>query len=237
MNTRLNSSSKPMLKAIIVDDEPGAIRLLASYLRHYSTIELIGTFRNGLKAFAFLQEHPADIVFLDINMPLLTGISLSRMLQADTQVIFTTAYSEYAVESYEVSATDYLLKPISMERFASAMAKVLQKNDFSGDTEQVITVKSGAKTHRVALSEILYLEKDGNYLTYYLKNSRIVARETIDEALSRLPGNFIQTHKSYIVNTHCISSFTKTQLSIQKVEIPVGKSFKEAVFHVLKTSP
>lgn len=114
------------MKAIIVDDEPKAIELIQSYLSHFSVIELVGTFRNGLKAFQFMSKEPVDLLFLDINMPHLSGISLSKMVSKNTKIIFTTAYPEYAVESYDVEAVDYLLKPISLERFSKTIGKLLQ---------------------------------------------------------------------------------------------------------------
>ena len=113
------------MKAIIVDDEPRAIDLLKGYLRHFNQIEVAATFRNGLKAFEYLSSHPVDVMFLDINMPHISGISLSKMLPNHIKVIFTTAYSEYAVESYEIQAVDYLVKPISLERFTKTISRIL----------------------------------------------------------------------------------------------------------------
>ena len=115
------------MKAIIVDDEPKAIDLLKGYLAHFSSIELIASFRNGLKALEYCGKNRVDLVFLDINMPQLTGLSLSRMLPRETKVIFTTAHAEFAVDSYDVEAADYLLKPISLERFAKAIGKIMEQ--------------------------------------------------------------------------------------------------------------
>jgi two-component system, LytTR family, response regulator len=114
------------MKAIIVDDEPKAIELLQGYLLHFPQVELMSTFRNGLKALAYMQENPVDLVFLDINMPHLSGISLSKMLEKSIKVIFITAHAEYAPESYDVEAVDYLMKPVSFERFTKAIQKVLR---------------------------------------------------------------------------------------------------------------
>ncbi len=137
------------MKAIIVDDEPKAIELLKSYLKHFSSIELVGTFRNGLKAFEFMNQEAVDLIFLDINMPHLSGISLSKMIDTKTKIIFTTAYSEYAVESYEVEAIDYLLKPISLERFTKTMSKVLSTTpDTSERKSNTLMIKSGTKIFR-----------------------------------------------------------------------------------------
>ncbi len=220
------------MKAIIVDDEPKAIDLLKSYLQHFQEIELAATFRNGLKAFEFLSTHKIDLIFLDINMPHISGISLSKMIGPGIKVIFTTAYSEYAVESYDVEAVDYLLKPISLERFAKAVSKVFGnggREPLPGP-DDILLVKNGSSMHRIRSADILYLEKDGNYMTYHLEDRKILARESVGEALQVLPGNFIQAHKSFIVNTNRISRFDKESLTIGKTLIPVGALYREKLF-------
>ena len=117
------------MKAIIVDDEPNAIQLLSSYLSQFSRIELVGSFRNGIKALEFIQENKPDLIFLDINMPHINGISLAKIIDKSCKIIFTTAHSEHAVESYDIGSVDYLLKPISLERFTKAMGKILQLDE------------------------------------------------------------------------------------------------------------
>ncbi len=216
------------MKAIIVDDEPQAIALLKSYLDHFAAVELAGTFRNGLKAIEFLGKTPVDLVFLDIQMPHLSGISLSKMIAPPAKIIFTTAYSEYAVESYDVEALDYLLKPISLERFTKAMTKVLENKKQPETPEQkALLIKSGAKIYRVHPDEILYLEKAGNYMTYHLTGQKILARETVAEALAALPPGFVQTHKSFIVNTEKIQSIERNELTINQTRIAIGARYKE----------
>lgn len=219
------------MKAIIIDDEPRAIDLLKGYLARFDSITLTGTFRNGLKALEFLAENKTDLIFLDINMPHLSGMTLSKMIPPDTQIIFTTAYSEYAVESYEIPAVDYLLKPISFERFAKAVAKVLQtiKSD-----EAIILVKSGAKIYRVNVDDIYFLEKDGNYMTYHLEKQAILARESVAEALAVLPGYFIQIHKSYIVNSHRIDFFDKQIVAVLQRQLPLGALYRERFLSLLQ---
>lgn len=218
------------MKVIIVDDEPKAIALLTSYLSHFSDFELIGTFRNALKALTFLNSHAVDLVLLDINMPHLNGLSLSKMIAPQTKIIFTTAYSEYAVESYEVKAVDYLLKPINLERFTKAIGKVISSHHSEeAPSSPIILVKSGAKIFRVNSADILFLEKDGNYMTYHTKQQKIIARESVAAALALLPPYFIQAHKSYIINIHQLDFLNKNELSIAKQLIPIGSSFKEEV--------
>lgn len=225
------------MKAIVVDDEPKAIELLKSYLSHFSSIELVGTFRNGLKAIEFLSKEHVDLILLDINMPHISGISLSKMLPENVKVIFTTAYSEYAVESYEIQAVDYLVKPISLERFTKSISRVLSSKIQPAETEnQLIFVKSGFETYRLESTTILFLEKDGNYMNYHCVNQKILARETVQEAFEKLPDNFIQTHKSYLVNVDNIMSFTSNEMTIGKVKIPISDTYKNEVLKRLENN-
>ncbi|KOY85268.1 hypothetical protein AD998_03050 [bacterium 336/3] len=223
------------MRAIIVDDEPKAIELLKDYLEHFGTIELVATFRNGLKAFEYISKEPVDIIFLDINMPHISGISLSKMIPKNMKIIFTTAYSEYAVESYEVEAVDYLLKPISLDRFTQAISKVLPKKVQKKDTHiSWISVKSGFETFRITTDKIMYLEKDGNYMTYYCENEKVIGRETIQQAIEKLPETFIQTHKSFIVNLDKVKRYDRNMIFIDEHEIPISDSFSQIVFKQLE---
>lgn len=222
------------MTAIIVDDEPRAIQLLESYLQHFSQIQLVGTFRNGLKAIESLSKQSVDLVFLDINMPHISGIDLSRLLPPKTKVIFTTAYSEYAVESYEVQAIDYLLKPISFERFVKAVSKVLVSAPETLTSTKTILVKSGSEVHQLPIEELLFLEKDGNYLTYHLANRKVLARSSVADALSSLPDWFQQIHKSYAVNLRLVSRFDRESVYIGERQLPIGPSFRDLVLEYLK---
>lgn len=223
------------MKVIIVDDEPRAIELLTGYLKHFEGIELLATFRNGLKAFEFISSSDVDLIFLDINMPHVSGITLSKMLSDKVKVIFTTAYSEYAVESYEIQATDYLLKPISLERFAKAMRRVRSSGiQEINHQKNVVLIKSGFETYRVETSSILYLMKEGNYMTYFTQGKKIIARETIQTALDKLPASFVQTHKSYIVNTQQITKYDKNKVVVEDTEIPISDSYREVFLSVVE---
>lgn len=225
------------MKVIIVDDEPKAIELLKNYLDHFSSIELIATFRNGLKAFEFVSKESVDLIFLDINMPHISGISLSKMLPENVKVIFTTAYSDYAVESYEIQAVDYLVKPISLERFTKSMSRILPSKVNTIERErQHILVKCGFETFRLESASILFLEKDGNYMSYHCTNQKILARETIQESLEKLPDSFVQTHKSYIVNLENTTSYTSMELTIGKEKIPISETFKNEVLKRLENN-
>lgn len=229
------------MKVIIVDDEPKAIELIASYLKHFSSFELLGTFRNGLKALEFLNTHTVDVVFLDINMPHLSGLSLSKMIVPKTSIVFTTAYSEHALESYDVNTTDYLLKPISLERFSKTITKLIdtqaqQTNALETGSKESLTlfVKSGLETHQLQIADINYLQKDGNYMYYFMADKKIMARQSIAEALDTLPENFMQIQKSYIANFSKIDSVTASHVHIGGTEIPMGSQYKSNVINKLK---
>tara|TARA_R110000772_G_scaffold236115_1_gene347753 strand:- start:102 stop:785 length:684 start_codon:yes stop_codon:yes gene_type:complete len=227
------------MKVIIVDDEPRAIELIASYLEHFSSFELVSTFRNGLKALEFLNTNSIDVVFLDINMPHLSGLSLSKMIDSKTDIIFTTAYSEHALESYEVNALDYLLKPISLERFSKTITKLIDKDKNTSskqdkEASSTIFVKSGLETHQITIDDITYLQKDGNYIYYYVAEKRIMARQSIGGALKNLPENFSQIQKSYIVNFSKIDSVSSDYIVIGNNKIPIGSQFKAFVLSKLK---
>ena len=221
------------MQAIIIDDEPKAISLLETYLQHFPEIELSGSFRNGIKAISFFNEHPVELVFLDINMPHISGMSIAKLLNRKPQIIFTTAYAEYAVESYELDAVDYLLKPITLERFTRAIQKILrEKQGLTLDAEpplkQRILVKSGAKTYQLEPSQIYYLEKDHNYLFYHLAEGKIMARQSTAEALVVLPAQFVQIHKSFIVNRDHIQFFDRHEISVKGRILSLGASFRKS---------
>jgi len=222
------------MKVILVDDEPKALGLLTSYLKHFSNFELVGTFRNGLKVLEFLHTNTVDVVFLDINMPHLSGLSLSKMLPKETAIVFTTAYSEHAVESYDVRTIDYLLKPISLERFSKSITKLLEQKSTPivaslHNSPTSIFVKSGLETHQLQLSAITHLQKDGNYLYYYVANTKIMARQSMGEALATLSDNFIQVQKSYLVNINAITSYHTDFITIGTYQIPIGLQYKTAL--------
>ncbi len=225
-----------MLKAIIIDDEPHAIDLLQGYIEKVSFLTCIKSFRNPIEALVYLQDHSCDVLFLDINMPQLSGMALLKTLQNPPKVILTTAYSEYAVESYELNTVDYLLKPISFDRFLKAALKLEQpKEESTPKQSPSIFVKSGYQQHKVALDELLYLEKDGNYISYITKKGAILARQSVQEALDTVGQRFIQVHKSIIVNEDLITSYDSTHVYIDHKKLPMGKSFKRLVLDRIKT--
>lgn len=229
------------MNCIIIDDEPNAIDVLKRYVSQTPYLHLTQTFRNPLKAISFLQEEKVDLVFLDINMPNLSGIQLMRSLKNMPMVIFTTAYAEYAVESYELDAVDYLLKPIEFDRFIKAVNKAKELSELgrkqdgsdiaiAANSKQVefILLKSGALTHKVAINDILFIEKEENYLAFHTADKKILLRANMTEMFDHVPGDqFCRVHKSFVVALKHIDTLEVHQLSLGKHKIPVGSSYRE----------
>ncbi|WP_298756866.1 LytTR family DNA-binding domain-containing protein [uncultured Psychroserpens sp.] len=223
-----------MLNTIIIDDEPNAINLLKDYSSNIGKINLMASFRNAIDGMNFIESNVVDLVLLDINMPKLSGISLAKLINTKVGVIFTTAYSEYAVVSYKLNAIDYLLKPIDFDRFIEAINKAdnIINSAHSNDT---IIIKSGYKIFQVHLNDILYLEKEGNYITYHLKGKSILVRENVGTTLDSLPNYFKQIHKSYIVPLSKIEIIEQNHVLIGSKKIPIGRSYKNEIDRFFKS--
>src|SRR5580700_9125284 len=222
-----------MITCIAIDDEPKALEVIERYCQKISLVSLKGTFREPLKAIEFLNLEKVDLIFLDINMPDISGMQLVQTLSPKPLVIFMTAYSHYAVESYTLNAIDYLLKPITFDRFLAAMNKavtaVAGRTGATGNHEDpTIFIKSGPQTYQVKVRDILYLEKDGNYITAHLKDRNILIRENMGDVFDLVPAaDFIRVHKSYIVAIQHISMIEVHQLTINNEKIPVGSTYRE----------
>ena len=223
-----------MISCIAIDDEPMALEVIQRYCQKSGLTDLKATFREPVKAIEYLNREDIDLVFLDINMPEVNGIQLLRTLPTKPMVIFTTAYSKYAVESYDLNAIDYLLKPITFERFLAAMNKVLGlkglKNGTNGkeDDTASIFIKSGPQTYQVKINDILYLEKDGNYITIFLKDKSILVRENMGDIFDLVPAaDFIRVHKSYVVAIRHITMIEVHQLTIGQARVPIGSTYRE----------
>lgn len=230
------------MKCIVVDDEPFALNLIKSYVERTPFLSLAGTFTNPFKALEYLKNHKTDLVFLDINMPELSGIQLIQSLIVAPKVIFTTAYAEFGAESYEYSAIDYLLKPVKYERFLKAVNKAVEptnENEISSkplSVEEVkkqdfIYLKSGTQAHKIELNSILYIEGAGNYMTFYSINKKLMVLLNMNQVLELLPSDlFIRIHKSYIVAINQIDIIEKHRVIINGKPVPIGVSYREK-FH------
>jgi two-component system, LytTR family, response regulator len=224
-----------LITCIAVDDEPMALEVIERYCAKSDLVELKAVFREPVKAIEYLGREKIDLVLLDINMPDLSGMQLVQTLSPRPMIVFMTAYSHYAVESYTLNAVDYLLKPITFERFLAAVNKVVAalpgRTGVTGNIEDpAIFIKSGPQTYQVKVKDILYLEKDGNYITAHLKDKNILIRETMGDVFDLVPAaDFIRVHKSYVVAIKHISMIEVHQLTVNNEKIPIGSTYREAL--------
>ena len=218
-----------MITCIAIDDEPMALEVIERYCEDSDLVVLKATFREPSKAITWLSLEKVDLIFLDINMPDMSGMQLVQSLSPRPMIIFTTAYSHYAVESYNLNAVDYLLKPIIYERFQTAINKAVKASS-PNNGEAIVYLKSGPQTYPVKLGDILYLEKDGNYMTVHLKDKRILIRENMSGVFDLVPASdFIRVHKSYVVAIKRVTMIGTHQLTVGGELIPIGSSYRESV--------
>ncbi len=220
-----------MLNCIIIDDEELARTLLKTYVNKLDFIVSKGEFENPLEALSLLKSEAIDVIFLDIQMPQLKGTDFAKMVAPTTRIIFTTAYSEYALDGYELNAVDYLLKPITFERFLTAVNKVQTpiKNS-TYNSAQTITIKSGYDLHKVHLSEICYIKSDSEYVTFYLEEKKIMAYQSLKSLGNSLPSDmFMRVHRSYIINKNKVQSLKDKDVIIQGERIPVSATYFDTV--------
>lgn len=230
------------MKCIIVDDEPLAIEILESYVAKVEQLKLEGSFRNAISAFTFLQQNPVDLIFLDIQMPKLSGIDFLKTLKNPPKVIITTAYRDYAIESFELEVVDYLLKPIPFERFLKAVAKVLtpRTDQLTATapapvaTEGYIYFKVDKKMIKTNISDILYIESVKDYVKVKTTEKEIITQQKISYLEESLPRRqFLRIHRSFIVNLERIDAYTATDVEISKYQVPIGRNYKNDVMKVL----
>ena len=222
------------LKCLIVDDEVLAQDVIEKYISTIPTLKLVGKCDSAVEAISFLHNNSVDLLFLDLNMPELSGLDMLKTLTNPPKVILTTAYSEYALESYEYGVVDYLLKPIKLERFITAVNKVVEligkvKGIDAGEDSKVepIFIKEDQTTYAVPPSSILYVEAYGNYLKIHTPDKIYVTRETMQHMTNQLPDTiFCRIHKSFIVNKLKISKVTGNMLFINELELPIGTTYK-----------
>ena len=244
-----------MYNVLIVDDEFLARKLLQDYVSKIPELQLAGTAQNAFEAFSFCKEHHVDIVLLDIHMPDLNGIELARTLKSVPSIIFTTAYSEYALESYEVSAVDYLLKPIALPRFMQAIEKAIarlkglatpseapqppQTPQTPPQTPQTVQaphlmVKADYKLYKINFDDIHYIEGQHEYVSFYTKDKRVTALYSLKALEDQLPRDkFIRVHKSYIVNIDHISEIEQVSLTVAGHKVPIGGSYRDSLLERL----
>jgi DNA-binding LytR/AlgR family response regulator len=229
-----------LIKCIIVEDETLAQNVIQSHLQKTEQFELVGVCNNALEAKEVLSKQEVDLIFLDIQLPGMTGLNFLRNLQNPPLVVLTTAYSEYALESYEFNVIDYLLKPISFERFSKTINKIVEGKSFTQPLKEGkqpadhIFIKSNSKFFKVNFSEIIYVEGMKDYLKIHTKDSRLVTHQTMNEMEKLLPvKQFTRVHKSYIIALAHIKSIYGNSIEMADVTIPVGITYKDKVMHLI----
>lgn len=233
------------IRCMIVDDEPLPLELLEDYIRKTPFLELAGAFTNPLEALALATQQPPQLIFLDIQMAELNGVQFTQLLNKKSKVIFTTAYPQYAIQGFELEVVDYLLKPVSFERFLKSAGKareLIALENRSGipevatrsAQEEILFVKSGHKIIKIAIPDILYIEGMKEYITIHTAQGKTIALQTFKRTAEVLPpGRFVRVHKSFLVAFDKIESIERNQVLVRGRNIPVGDTYREAFFSLL----
>lgn len=230
---------KPV-NCIIVDDEPVAREILENHLEKIDTIHVVASCKSAMEAFKIINTRHVDLIFLDINMPDISGLSFARSMSREYKVIFTTAYREYAVDGFDLKAVDYLLKPISFERLLQGINKFLEESsavlpgksgEITIEKDDSIFVRSDRKMVKVNFNDIVFIESLGDYIKINLEEQKVlVTRDTISNIEARLPaGDFLRIHRSFIVSLQKIETFTSDTIGIGKHELPISRSYRDSV--------
>jgi DNA-binding LytR/AlgR family response regulator len=225
-----------MINAIAIDDEPLAHKVIESFCRQTDFINLQKTFTKPNDALKHLRKFPADLLFVDIHMPGMTGINLVKGLQQNAMVIFTTAFSEYAAVSYELNAIDYLLKPFNFKRFTQAVNKAKEYFDYiqrkDNNADKYIFIRADLSLVKISLADIIYIEGSADYLKIHVKDRKtVVARMPMKDMLEKLPSNdFVRVHRSFILPFSKIESVRNNTISLGEVQIPIGKTYVDEFF-------
>ncbi len=244
------------IRCLLVDDEPLALDVLASYVERLGGLELVGRSNNALKAFEILREEQVDLLFLDIQMPKLDGISFIKNLPSPPLVIFCTAYRDYAIEAFDLDAVDYLLKPIPFDRFLKAVGKAYRQlrpeqamppfflgPNLSDDEDNSpvqpevdhIFVRADKKMVKVNLGEVYFIESLKDYVIIHVGEKRVITKQKISYLEHRLPENkFLRIHRSFLINLQKIEAYSPTAVEIKGKELPIGRSYKNDVAKVLE---
>lgn len=224
-------------KCLIVDDEPIARKIVETYATQYPVLQVVALCANAIEAKLALQQHEVDILFLDINMPVLDGIGFLKTLRRQPQVIFTTAYKEYAVDAFDLSACDYLLKPFSFERFILAADKAIDRlrpaitsfAETTAPSADFVFIKAEGRAYKLELDEILYAEANGNYTKIVTESRQYLPGMSFSALENLLPNSqFIKTHRSFLVNKNKITHLEGNRVFINSNEIPIGSNHRES---------
>jgi len=231
-----------MIRCVVVDDEKGAVDILTDYIGQTPDLELSAAFRDAVEALNYVTKEEIDLIFLDIDMPNLSGIQLAELLrERNIDVVFCTAYTEFAAESYEKNAVDYLLKPIPYDRFLKAVDKVRSKRKGQSPTSgydsssRIFFVKSGSVIHQLDIDYLLYMKTDGHYVEFHSSIGQVLSRMNMEELLNSLPpGRCARIHKSYVVVLDKIEKIVHDTVKIAGRELPIGRSYREDFLKQIK---
>lgn len=227
------------MNCIIIDDEPLAREELQALLEEISQIEILAKFSNAVKALEFLKEHKVDLIFLDIEMPLMKGLEFAQQVPEQTLIIFTTAYPQYALKSYELDAIDYLLKPVDVNRLEKAVKKAVlyrellseRKNTIESNTQDFLFIKADRRYHKIYFKDVWFVEGLKDYVIIHTKTQKLITAMNLKSMHQKLPlEDFIRVSKSYVVNLEYIDSFDNHTLYINESEIPLGEVYKKDFF-------
>lgn len=223
-----------MIKAIALDDEPFALKIIENYCSQIDFINLENTFTKQSEAQKYLNKFPVDLIFLDIQMPQKNGLDFYKNLDQNTKVIFTTAFPNYAVDAFEVNAVDYLVKPISFERFLKALEKI--KENYTSPTTDTLFVRADYKLHKIQYKDILFVEALDDYIKIHLVDkTKVITRLTMKNIQDKLPNQqFIRVHRSYLVSIQKIISIVNKTIKIEDFIIPIGEKHKEEVHRLIQ---
>lgn len=228
-----------MISCIAIDDEPKALNVIRSHVSRVDFLDLQETFVDPFKAITYLGKYSVDLIFLDINMPDISGFEFLKHLSNNPVIIFTTAHSEYAIQSYEVEAIDYLLKPFDFSRFLLAVTKAknkLSENVPPSLNKEFLFLNMGLSKRKVLIDDILYIESDGNYVNYFTKKGKLMVRASIKETMGILsPSLFVQTHRSFIVSLRWVEKIEDNHIYISDKEIPIGSTYKNKFLKLIDT--
>ena len=233
------------MNCIAVDDEPLALDIIEAYVNKHPELSLVARCNNAAEASEVLKTHKVDLMFLDINMPEISGLSFVKSLEKKPLFIFTTAYPDYAVEGFELNAIDYLLKPIAYDRFEKGVEKAkeyykIKQNADVAETDlesDYIFVKANQKLIKLAYSDIYYVEAFADYVKIFLADKKIVTLQTMKNMEKKLPEDmFTRVHRSFIVNRKLVQSFSTSMCEVKDVKIPIGKNYKEVFVGLMKSN-
>jgi two-component system, LytTR family, response regulator len=228
-------------KCLIIDDEPLARKLIESHLAKIPQLENIGSCQNALEALKYLRENSVDLLFLDVQMPELSGLDLLKILSNPPKVILTTAFRDFAYEAYDLDVIDYILKPVSFERFVKSVNKYLEiynKSNFNADPkntkDEILLVKADRKIIRLPIEEIILIEGLKDYIKIHTKDKFIITKESIASMEAKLAGHkFLRIHRSYLISLNNVSAFNHEYVEIHQKQLPFGRTFKEVALKTL----